>query len=29
VVAAGETVADDVPERTLVAGPKAAIIRSW
>jgi acetyltransferase-like isoleucine patch superfamily enzyme len=29
VVAAGATVADDVPERTLVAGPKAAIIRSW
>jgi acetyltransferase-like isoleucine patch superfamily enzyme len=28
VVAAGATVADDVPERTLVAGPKATVVRS-
>ncbi|KAF0845563.1 transferase family hexapeptide repeat protein [Nocardia caishijiensis] len=29
VVAAGAVVADDVPERSLVAGPKAAVLRRW
>ncbi|MEV6102844.1 DapH/DapD/GlmU-related protein [Nocardia sp. NPDC051981] len=29
VVAAGAVVADDVPARTLVAGPKAAVRRDW
>ena len=29
VVAAGAVVADDVPARSLVAGPKAAVRRSW
>ncbi|MGH1549000.1 DapH/DapD/GlmU-related protein [Leifsonia poae] len=29
VVAAGAVVADDVPPRTLVAGPKADVLRSW
>lgn len=29
VVAAGAVVADDVPARSLVAGPKAAVRRAW
>ncbi len=29
VVAAGAVVADDVPARSLVVGPKAALARSW
>lgn len=29
VIAAGAVVADDVPARSLVAGPKAAVVRSW
>jgi acetyltransferase-like isoleucine patch superfamily enzyme len=29
VIAAGAIVADDVPAATLVAGPKAAVIRAW
>jgi len=29
VIAAGAVVADDVPARTLVAGPKADVLRSW
>ncbi|GAA1722762.1 sugar O-acetyltransferase [Isoptericola hypogeus] len=29
VVAAGAVVADDVPARSLVAGPKATVIRRW
>jgi acetyltransferase-like isoleucine patch superfamily enzyme len=29
VIAAGAIVADDVPAATLVAGPKAGVIRSW
>jgi len=29
VVAAGTVVADDVPERSLVAGPKGTVIRRW
>lgn len=29
VVAAGAVVADDVPARSLVAGPKARVVRRW
>lgn len=29
VIAAGAVVAEDVPARTLVAGPKAAVLRGW
>ncbi|MFT3662808.1 MAG: DapH/DapD/GlmU-related protein [Gordonia sp. (in: high G+C Gram-positive bacteria)] len=29
VVAAGAVVADDVPPQTLVAGPKAGVVRGW
>ncbi|MEZ5211899.1 sugar O-acetyltransferase [Gordonia sp. (in: high G+C Gram-positive bacteria)] len=29
VIAAGAVVADDVPPRTLVAGPKAGAVRTW
>jgi acetyltransferase-like isoleucine patch superfamily enzyme len=29
VIAAGAVVADDVPQATLVAGPKATVIREW
>jgi acetyltransferase-like isoleucine patch superfamily enzyme len=29
VIAAGAIVADDVPPATLVAGPKAGVVRSW
>ncbi|MEV0686393.1 sugar O-acetyltransferase [Nocardia sp. NPDC050378] len=29
VVAAGAVVGDDVPERSLVAGPKASVLRTW
>jgi acetyltransferase-like isoleucine patch superfamily enzyme len=29
VIAAGATVAEDVPARTLVAGPKAVALRGW
>lgn len=29
VIAAGAVVADDVPAASLVAGPKAAVLRSW
>ncbi|WP_067488729.1 sugar O-acetyltransferase [Nocardia ignorata] len=29
VIAAGAVVGDDVPERSLVAGPKASVLRTW
>ena len=29
VIAAGAVVVDDVPASSLVAGPKAAVIRGW
>ncbi|MFT4087619.1 MAG: sugar O-acetyltransferase [Gordonia sp. (in: high G+C Gram-positive bacteria)] len=29
VIAAGAVVADDVPPQTLVAGPKASVVRRW